>query len=93
MLQLIVPISAKIQELENELSEAQDDLTSLQERLNDEVTDLSARTRHEIDTGRDEMNAKLLTLTKENETLKAEVKLYTYNTYLPVKHKGFILHY
>ncbi|XP_052769316.1 plectin-like isoform X2 [Mya arenaria] len=65
--------NARIGELESELSEARDDLSTLQDDLDHEMTELTARTRQEMDRDRSDLQARVVTLTKENETLKMEM--------------------
>lgn len=81
-------IIAKISDLETQLADAQDDLSNLQESLNQEVSDLSTRTKKEISRDRDSLEAKILALTKQNEALKLEVCSQTCvrNFLVPVKH-------
>ena len=64
---------AKISELETNLRDTQEDLNVLQESFNQEISELSARTRRELDRDREQMETKIIALTRENETLKAEV--------------------
>jgi predicted transcriptional regulator len=65
--------AGRISDLESQLSEAQDDLANLQESLNQEVSELSARTKQEINRDRDGLDARIMALSKENETFKLEV--------------------
>ena len=65
--------TAKISELETQLHDTQDDLNSLQDTLNKEMAELSARTRSELDRDKVQMEKRLQGLNKENERLKAEV--------------------
>jgi len=57
------------------LTETQDDLHMLQENLDQEMSDLDARTKVEIQKDRAEMQAKILLISKENESFKSEVDL------------------
>jgi len=47
----------------------------LQENLDQEMSDLDARTKVEIQKDRAEMQAKILLISKENESFKSEVDL------------------
>jgi Skp family chaperone for outer membrane proteins len=70
--------SARVGELESQVSASQREHDKLVEDFNNEMAALKRKSRSEMDSERQELNRKISSLTKESEMLKAEVVFFKY---------------